>query len=86
MLQHVLGLVNEDHSMFAFELSTVLAGYRHRDTKAHLSRRYSYEPGAVMHATLHHGGLLKPGRDRPLELSAADRAALISVCEERLRP
>lgn len=44
------------------------------------------EPGAVMHAMLHEGGLLEPGRDRPLELSVADRAALVSVCGKRLRP
>lgn len=44
------------------------------------------EPGAVMHAMLHEGGMLEPGRDRPLELSAADRAALIAVCGRRLRP
>ena len=43
------------------------------------------EAGAVMHATLHEGGLLKPGRDRPLELSAADRAALAAVCGKKLR-
>lgn len=44
------------------------------------------EPGAVMHAMLHEGGLLQPGRARPLELSAADRAALQAVCGKRLRP
>jgi hypothetical protein len=44
------------------------------------------EPGAVMHAMLHEGGLLQPGRMRPLELSAADRAALVSLCGKRLRP
>jgi len=43
-------------------------------------------PGAVMHAMLHDGGLLQPGRDRPLELSAADRAALVATCGNRLRP
>ena len=50
------------------------------------SGRYSYEPGAVMHATLHHGGLLEPHWDGPPELSAADRAALQAVCGKRLRP
>lgn len=44
------------------------------------------EPGAVMHAMLHDGGLLQPGRARPLELSAADRAALVGICGTRLRP
>ena len=50
MLRHVPGLVNEDHSMFAFEPSTVLAGRRHRDTKAHLSRRYVRITGGPFHA------------------------------------
>jgi hypothetical protein len=44
------------------------------------------EPGAVMHAMLHDGGLLEPGRTRPFELSVADRAALVAVCGKRLRP
>ncbi|HRP86492.1 MAG TPA: matrixin family metalloprotease [Gammaproteobacteria bacterium] len=44
------------------------------------------EPGAVMHAMLHDGGLLQSDPTRPLELSAADKAALVAVCGQRLRP
>ncbi len=45
------------------------------------------EPGAVMHALLHEGGALQPGRGRPVALSAADGAALGQVCgSERLTP
>jgi hypothetical protein len=45
------------------------------------------EPGAVMHALLHEGGALQPGRGRPIALSAADGAALNKVCgRERLTP
>jgi hypothetical protein len=43
------------------------------------------ESGAVMHAMLHDGGLLQRGRARPVELSAADRAALVATCGTRLR-
>lgn len=43
------------------------------------------EPGAIMHALLHDGGELQPGRVRPLGLAAADRAALLAVCGARLR-
>ena len=39
------------------------------------------EPGAVMHALLHEGGDLEPGRARPVALSAADRAALVAICD-----
>jgi hypothetical protein len=38
------------------------------------------DPGAVMHALLHDGGELQPGRTRPVTLGAADRAALAAVC------
>jgi len=45
------------------------------------------EPGAVMHALLHEGGALQPGRGRPVSLAAADRAALAAICgRERLTP
>jgi hypothetical protein len=42
------------------------------------------QPGAVMHALLHEGGELQPGRRGPVALAAADRAALAEVCGERL--
>jgi hypothetical protein len=42
------------------------------------------EPGAIMHALLHEGGELQPGRGRPVALAAADRAALAQVCGDRL--
>lgn len=38
------------------------------------------EPGAIMHGMVHEGGDLEPGRGRPVELAAADRAALREVC------
>lgn len=44
------------------------------------------EPGAVMHAMLHDGGLFQPDRARPVELSIADQAALVEICGPRLRP
>lgn len=43
------------------------------------------DPGAVMHATLHDGGELQPGRIRPASLSDADLAALAAVCGPRIR-
>jgi hypothetical protein len=43
------------------------------------------DPGAVMHAMLHDGGELEPGRSRPVRLSDADLAALAAVCGERIR-
>lgn len=43
------------------------------------------EPGAIMHALLHDGGELQPGRARPIGLAEADRAALLAVCGARLR-
>ena len=43
------------------------------------------DPGAIMHAMLHDGGELQPGRARPVALSEADLEALHAVCGERLR-
>jgi hypothetical protein len=40
--------------------------------------------GAIMHAMLHDGGELQPGRARPVDLSAADRAALEEICGTRI--
>jgi len=43
------------------------------------------DPGAIMHAMLHDGGELQPGRARPVALSGADLDALNAVCGKRLR-
>lgn len=42
------------------------------------------DPAAIMHALLHDGGELRPGRARPVGLSEADRAALAAVCGRRI--
>ncbi|HUG98249.1 MAG TPA: matrixin family metalloprotease [Gammaproteobacteria bacterium] len=42
------------------------------------------EPGAIMNAMLHEGGASQPATRRPVNLSAADRAALAAVCAQQI--
>lgn len=42
-------------------------------------------PKAVMHALLHEGGSAQKGRAKPVSLHGADRAAIVSLCGDRLR-
>ncbi|MDQ3268689.1 MAG: matrixin family metalloprotease [Pseudomonadota bacterium] len=42
-------------------------------------------PGAVMNELLHDGEISQRGPDRPLQLSAVDRAAVSALCREKLR-
>jgi hypothetical protein len=43
------------------------------------------ELDAIMHATLHDGGVMQPGRSRPVGLSGADLALLSAICGQRMR-
>jgi ribosome-binding protein aMBF1 (putative translation factor) len=43
------------------------------------------DPGAIMHAMLHDGGELQPGRMRPAQLAPADLETLFTVCGDRIR-
>jgi ribosome-binding protein aMBF1 (putative translation factor) len=43
------------------------------------------DPAAIMHAMLHDGGELQPGRMRPAQLAATDLEALFTVCGDRIR-
>ena len=46
----VMDVLKHGHPMFAYELGVVLAGYRHHNTEAELSKRYARIIGVLFHA------------------------------------